>query len=109
RTAGTGNTHLPEIVLAATLHTVGGHTDTIDPDLGSLIVGLEHGEPESVGVETEHSGAHLIRERDGLLLEIVPETEVPQHLEEGEVPLGGADDVDVDGAGTLLDRGGPRP
>ena len=39
---------------------------------------------------------------DGVLLEVVPEAEVAQHLKEGVVPLGHAHILDVVGAHTLL-------
>ena len=98
------HTHLPEgpVGDAAALHPVGRHADTIDPDLGGLVVVLEDREPEHVGVEPQTLGHELICERDRQFLEVVAEREVAQHLEERGVARGGADDVDVDGPDDLL-------
>ena len=72
----------------------------------SLVV---HGDPEAVAVEAEDLGEELPGHRDGLGLEVVPEAEVAEHLEEGAVVGVGADDVDVGGAEALLNGGGPGP
>ena len=47
-------------------------------------------------------GDQLVPERDGLLLEVVPEGEVPQPLEEREVAVGVTDVLDVVLAKRLL-------
>src|SRR5262249_41392173 len=47
------------------------------------------------------------RELDGALLEVVADREVAEHLEEGEVPRGVADVLDVDRAEALLAGGQP--
>src|SRR5690606_26927660 len=107
RTAWARDTHLPEVVLAASLHPVCGDTHRLDPDLSGFVVVLVDGEPEAIGVEAEAFGHQLVRPRDRLLLEVVPEAEVAQHLEEREMPGGGPDDVDVDRSGALLDGRGP--
>ena len=46
---------------------------------------------------------------DGLILEVVTEGEVAQHLEEGAVAGGLADLVDIEGTDALLDAGGAFP
>ncbi len=98
--------HLPEVVLGVpALDPI--HRDDRGPDVGRLVIGLEHREPETLRVHAQPLGRELVRPRDCLFLEVVAEAEVPQHLEEGEVTKGGADDVDVDGPHHLLDRGGP--
>ncbi len=87
----------------------GRHADLVDPDLLGLVVAVVHGDPEPVAVEAEDLGEQLPGHRDGLGLEVVPEAEVAQHLEEGAVVGVGADDLDVGGAEALLDGGGPGP
>ena len=79
------------------------------PDLLGLVVALVDGDPQPVAVDAQHLGHQLPGEGDGIGLEVVAEAEVAQHLEERAVPLGGADDVDVDGPEALLHRGGPAP
>ena len=76
-----------------------------------LVVGLVDRDPEPVGVEPEHLGEELPRERDRLGLEVVAEAEVAQHLEEAEVAVRAADVVEVvvlaAGAHALLHRRRP--
>ena len=74
---------------------LGRQPDGVVPDRGGLVVVGVHGDPEPVPVETEVPGEQLPRPRDGLGLEVVPEAEVAQHLEEGEVAGGAAHQVDV--------------
>ena len=108
--AGPGVAHGPEVVLVAhALDPLGAQADRVDPDLLGLVVALVHGDPEAVAVEAEDLGQELPGHRDGLRLEVVPEAEVAQHLEEGAVVGVGADDVDVGGPEALLDGGGPGP
>ncbi len=96
--------HLPEVVLVEALHAIGGHADVVDPDLGGLVVGDVHRVPEALGVEPESLRDELVGPRNRLLLEVVAEGEVAEHLEEGEMSGRGAHDVDVDRACHLLDR-----
>ena len=74
-----------------------------------LVVALVDGDPHTVAVDAQDLGDQLPGIRDGLGLEVVAETEVPQHLEEGAVALGRAHDVDVERAKALLHGGGTRP
>ena len=60
-----------------------------------LVVGLVDRDPEPVGIEPEHVGVELPRERDRLGLEVVAEAEVAEHLEEREVAVRAADVVEV--------------
>ncbi len=55
-----------------------------------LVVGLEDGHPQPVGIDPEPLGDQLARPPDGLSLEVVAEREVPEHLEERQVPGGRA-------------------
>ena len=111
--AGAGVAHGPEVVLVAhALDPLGAQADLVDPDLLGLVVGVVDGDPEAVAVVAEHLGEQLPGHRDGVVLEVVTEAEVPQHLEEGAVVRVGADDLDVGGAEALLDatwRGARAP
>ena len=75
-------------------HLVGAETE--------LGVAGEHGRPEQLLVELQVLGDELPGVPDGAVLEVVAEREVAEHLEEGEVPRGGADLVDVGRAEALL-------
>jgi hypothetical protein len=90
------------------LDPLGRHTGG-DPQFRRGVVGLVHGHPHPVAVHPEHLGHELPRERDGPLLEVVAEAEVPQHLEERVVARRLTDVVNIDGPEALLHRGGPRP
>ena len=98
RTARSGIAHLPEIILRA---------EFVDPIFGDAlsqpqVVGfaialytvfaLEDGQVQLVFRNAEPLGRsnQLPRVGDGVLLEIVAEGEVPQHLEEGVVAIGKA-------------------
>jgi len=74
------------------------------------LVAAEHRGPDLLGVEAEASrrGRQLPRRLDRALLEVVAEGEVAEHLEEGEVPGGEPDVLDVGGAEDLLARGQPQ-
>ena len=95
-TAGAGGTHAPEVV-------IGGDADDpvfrqardLLPDRRSLIVGVIDGDEKLVLGQTEVLGQKLPCEGDGLVLEVVAEAEIPQHFEEGMVPRGVADIVEV--------------
>src|SRR5262249_19332801 len=110
-TAWAGLAHLPEVVVAHALDPVDGHAHLIGPDPGRLVVVEEHADPEAVAVQAEGPGEELPGEGDGAFFEIVAEAEVPEHLEEREVPGRPPDEVDVvvlaADAHALLDAGGP--
>src|SRR5207253_4167496 len=59
------------------------------------------------GVEREALGRELPGHLDGALLEVVAKREVPEHLEERQMPGGRADLVYVRRAKALLARGEP--
>ena len=60
-----------------------------------LRIAREDGHPELARVETHLLGDELPREVDRPVLEVVAEREVAEHLEEGAVPVGAADVVEV--------------
>ena len=110
RSAGAGLAHGPEVVLVAhALHALGSNANLVDPDLLGLVVTVVDRDPEAVTVVAQHLGEQLPSQRDGRGLEVVPEAEVAQHLEEGVVIGVGPDDLDVRGAEALLNGGGPGP
>ncbi len=109
-TARPGLAHGPEVVLVAhALHALGPDADLVDPELFGLVVAVVHGHPETVTVVAQDFGQELPGHGDGLGLEVVPEAEVAQHLEEGAVVRVGPDDLDVGGPEALLNGGGTGP
>ena len=96
RAARAGVAHLPEVVLVAeTLDPLHRHADDVVPDLLGLVVALVDGDPDAVTVEAPPLRDQLPAVRDRQLLEVVPEAEVAEHLEEHEVALGAPDVVEV--------------
>ena len=96
---------LPEVVLAAEAEdALGRDADLVAPYGEGLVVVLKDARVEPVGVHADPVGAgeELPAPGDGLVLEVVAEGEVAQHLEEGAVARGLADVVDVAGADALL-------
>ena len=91
-----------------------GHADRA-PALDRLLVGAqahllvaaEDRDPDPLRVEAEALGGQLPRELGRLLLEVVADREVAEHLEEREVPGGHAHVLDVGGAEHLLAGGQP--
>ena len=113
--AGTGAV-LPEVVGLAELEdVVGGDADLLVPDAEGLIIGggsLVAG--EDGGVETAGVQAHPLRAGqklpgpvNGVLLEVVAEGEVAQHLKVGAVAGSLTDVLDIAGADALLAGGHP--
>ena len=83
--------HLPEVVLVAEPEELPLlETGHLPPEVTRLGVGFVHRHPEPLRRDPEplRAGDELPRERDRVALEVVAEGEVPQHLEEGVVPLG---------------------
>ena len=99
---------LPEVVLLAqTDHVVGGDAHLLGPDVVSLVVLLVDRDVELV-LRDGHplvAGQELPSPRNDLLLKVVLEGEVAQHLEEGAVAGGDAHALDVRGADALLAGG----
>ena len=102
-----GDAHLPEVFSIQTLDALRWHADPVDPDAGRLVVGDVHRVPQPLGIDPVALGDELVCPGNGLLLEIVAEGEVAEHLEERQMPLRGPDDVDVAGPAYLLH--GNRP
>ena len=100
--AGAGLAHLPEVVVAQALDPVGRHPDLVEPDLLGLVVAVVHRDPQAVPVEPEDLGQQLPGHGNGLFLEVVPEAEVAQHLEESAVVGVGAHQLYVGRAEALL-------
>ncbi len=101
--AGAGVAHHPEVVghVAAALvvadahDALGGHAHHLVPDFVGLVVFLVDGDPELFFRQLELLGQQAPGELDGVVLEVVTEREVAQHLEEGVVARGVADVVQV--------------
>ncbi len=107
RPARAGVAHLPEVVLVAeALDALHRYADLLVPDRLGLVVALVDGDPQTVAVEAERLGRQLPAPRDDLVLEVVTEAEVAEHLEEHQVALGAPDVVEVvvlaAGSGALL-------
>src|ERR1039458_5689790 len=115
--AGAGVAHHPEIVLHAELVNALGRDAGRDPVLVGLVVArnallaFEDGGEKLVlrNPEPIRRGDQLPRKGDGVLLEVVAETEIAQHLEEGVMAIGEADVLQVvvltTGAHAFLRRG----
>ena len=110
-TTGTGIAHRPEVVrcrdsndpvIAESRHT--------PPQGGSLFVGGVHRDEKAVAGKPEDSGHQVPGEFDRVVLEVVAEREVAQHLEEGVMTGRETDNVEIvvlaAGAHAFLGRGG---
>jgi hypothetical protein len=108
--AGADRPALPEVVLAAEADDALVGDANAAPDLNrllvraepELLVAAEDGDPDPLRVHAEALGRELEPHRDRLLLEVVAEAPVAEHLEEGEVAGGVADLLDVGRAEALL-------
>ena len=112
RAARARHAHVPVVVgQAAALDPALGHADDVVPELGGLVVVVQHGDPQPALREAEPAvrlrpGQQLPGKRDRLVLEVVAEGEVAEHLEERAVPGGLADFLDVRRPHALLAAGG---
>jgi len=100
---GTGVTHRPEVVgsVARALVVADAddaflrYADVVVPDIvGFVVLGVDR-DPQLVGRQLQHGGEELPGVLDRVLLEIIAEAEVAQHLEEGMVARGVADVLQV--------------
>ena len=109
--ARTGRAHGPEIVLVAEPENpVVAQLDFLLPQLGGLVVVLVDRRIQLVDGEFHLLRQEIPGEVDGVLLEVVAEREIAQHLEEGMVTRGAPDLLEVvvlaPGAHAFLGRGG---
>jgi hypothetical protein len=111
--AGPGVAHGPEVVLLAQSQdpAVGQARHRL-PEAERLVVVGEHGGLEPILGQPELAGQELPAVGDGLSLEVVAEGEIAQHLEEGVMPRGATDVLEVivlaARAHALLGGGGPH-
>ena len=111
--AGADIPHAPVVVFLAKAHDpVIRQAGDLLPQLPGLIVLPKDGGPEPGGIETVALGDQFPGKGDGILLEVIPEGEVAQHLKEGQVAARVADIVEIvvlaPGPYALLHRGGAR-
>ena len=101
---------LPEVILLTEAGDAAlGDADLIAPDVERFVVLFIHRRIEPLGIEADPLRARqkLPRPCDGLVLEVVAEGEVAQHLEVGAVAGGLAHVLDVAGADALLTGADP--
>ena len=85
--AGAGVAHGPEVFLVAQAHNARKRKAHLAlPQLFGIVVGFMHADPKLVGRQLVAFGEKLPGEADGVLLEVVAEAEVAQHLEKGVMP-----------------------
>jgi hypothetical protein len=104
RAAGARVAHLPEVValepapaglVADADAAVLGNADIVRPEIERLVVGLVHGGPELFLRQPVHDRQQLPCVADRVALEVVPEAEVAEHLEERVMARGVADVLEV--------------
>ena len=94
--AGSGIGHLPEVVLVAeSQHSLDGNRRQFRPELGRLVVGMVHRRPEAIRLQAQLLCDEFPGEADRVALEIVPEREIAEHLEERVVPSSPPDLLEV--------------
>src|SRR6202521_2443378 len=108
RSTRPGGTRGPEVVLITKAPNPLGRDAGLLPDLEALVIVVVDPGPEPLLFELQVFGQEFVRVGNGLLLEVVAEGEVPQHLEKGEVMAIVPYHVDVDRAEDLLTGGGTR-
>ena len=93
---------LPEIILLAKAHNAARvNANLLGPNIKCLVVVLINGNPQAVYRHFQHLGAELPGPGGGLVLEVIPEGEIAQHLKIGAVAGGLAHPLDVGGADAL--------
>src|SRR5438445_11644539 len=110
--ARAGVRHLPEVVRLPAFDEAGGRDlDLLLPDGIGLVVLLGHRHPQPLRREVDDARQVLPSEMDRLFLEVVPEGKIAEHFEEGVVPAGMADVLEIvvlaAGPDAFLRRGGP--
>src|SRR5439155_1646598 len=110
RSAWPGRAHGPEVVLLAEPEDALLADADRSPEALCLVVVAEHRDHQPLGAQRQRPGDELPGPGDRLLLEVVAEGEVPQHLEEGVMARREADVLEVvvlpSGADALLRRDG---
>ena len=76
-------------------HALLRHADHLGPEVVGLVVGVVDRRPQPVGRQLVDLGEQLPGELDRVLLEVVAEREVAEHLEERVVARGVADVLEV--------------
>ena len=101
---------LPEVVgLAEAEDVLFGNADDLVPDLKGLIVIQVDRGIQAVLLQAHHFRQELPAERNGLVLEVIAEGEVAQHLKVGAVAISLADVLNVAGTDALLAGGDTVP
>ena len=96
RAAGAIRAHGPEIVLGRdTDDALVGETGELFPEIESFVVGMIDSDQQAILVEAPFLGQQCPSMQDGLLLEVIAEAEIAEHLEEGVVARGVADIVEI--------------
>ena len=101
RAAGAGVAHLPEVVgaaarLVADAHDlVGRQADHLVPEVEGLVVGLVDRDHEARRIDLQRAGDEVPGEANRVLLEVIAEGEIAEHLEEGVMPGGVADVFEI--------------
>ena len=116
RAARTRRPDLPEVLRARALHDPLARNANLEPCLDRLLVGPEaelviageNRDPDILLAEPEALERQLPGVTHRLALEVVAEREVPEHLEERQVPRRRADDLDVGRPERLLAGGRTR-
>ena len=94
---------LPEVVrLPEPVNALRRDVHVVEPDMVRLVIPLVNRGVQALRVQTHARCQKLPRPRNRLLLEIIPEGEIAQHLKEGAVARRLADILEVAGADALL-------
>ena len=89
RTARSGISHGPEVGLRAQSgEALLGDADLLEPDIRGFVIVQVYREPQPRGVELQRARQEIPRKADGIPLEVIPEREVAEHLEECVVARG---------------------
>ncbi len=95
-TAGPGVSHLPEIVLFSESNDSGGiDTRNALPKGGRFVIVGKDRHPEDRRRQAQRLRQILPGKGDGLLFEVIPEGEIPHHLEEGVMAPGKPHPIEI--------------
>ena len=87
RATWTGFAHLPEVLFVAQPEdSLRRQLRALEPEVVGLVISVVNRRPDAVHFQAQVLGHELPGVRDRLGLEVVPEGEVAQHLEEGVMP-----------------------